>query len=805
MFLPAFSLLLAVLSLTSPLARAAEPPAAPLLRIEPGEHVAIIKRIAAYPAGRWLVSASDDKTARVWDLAKGRLVSVLRFPIGAGNEGKLNSVAVSPDGRLVAVGGWTGYEWDKSNSIYLFDRASGRLVRRIADMPNVLNHLTFSPDGRVLAASIGGNAGLRLLDPENGRILARDEDYSGSSNSVHFRADGRRLVTTCNDGHVRLYHWEDGELRQLAKRAPPGGPVPFAARFSPDGRYIAVGFDDAKAVNLLDGEDLELVRALDTSNVDADLSKVAWSLDGSQLYAGGKSQRQVNGQWRQYIRRWTMQDGQPGAPLDWPAASNTIMELIPLPGEMLAFSSAMPEWGVLNSRGQRVHFHASSVADFRDGQSAFQLSYDAAQVRFGYELWGKSPAVFDIQTRSFLTGENLGLQGARQSAPGLELSNWKHTQSPKLNGQPLKLDRFETARSLAMRADGGGFVLGTEWNLRYFDSQGKQKWSQQVPGVVWSVNLSGDGLWVVAAYADGTLRWHRTDTGAEQLAFYPHPDKKRWVMWTPSGYFDASPGAEDLIGWHINRGKALAADFFPASRFRDRYNRPDVLTRVLETRDEAEALRLANAESGRRTQQASLLQTLPPVVRILSPAEGERLTQARVLLRYSARSADDAPLQAVKVLVDGRPLDQSRGLKPASNGEDYTLELTLPERDHTLSLIAENRHGSSEAATVRLTWAGAAKAPVYVAKPRLYVLAIGVSDYQDKALKLNYPAKDAQDFANALKGQAGLYRDVVPKVLANPTAADVLDGLNRLRAEVTARDVGGLFLAGQRETHAHGA
>ena len=120
-----------------------------------------------------------------------------------------------------------------------------------------------------------------------------------------------------------------------------------------------------------------------------------------------------------------------------------------------------------------------------------------------------------------------------------------------------------------------------------------------MPGVVWAVNLADDDRLAVAAYADGTIRWHRADTGQELLAFFPHADRQRWVLWTPQGYYDCSPGAEDLIGWHVNRGKVEAADFFPAARFRNIYYRPDVLQRVLNTRNVAEALRQANQALGR--------------------------------------------------------------------------------------------------------------------------------------------------------------------------------------------------------------
>jgi len=119
-------------------AQPTEAPASPkpFPAIEAGMHTAIINRIAVDRAGRWAVTASDDKTARVWDLRTGALLQVLRVPVGEGTEGMLYAVALSPDGELVALGGWTD---PAGTSIYLFDRTSGRLRQRLAGLPNVVN------------------------------------------------------------------------------------------------------------------------------------------------------------------------------------------------------------------------------------------------------------------------------------------------------------------------------------------------------------------------------------------------------------------------------------------------------------------------------------------------------------------------------------------------------------------------------------------------------------------------------------------------------------------------------------------
>jgi WD40 repeat protein len=124
----------------------------PALRIETGMHTATIWGVGVDRAGKFLVTSSIDKTARVWELATGRLLRVLRAPIGNGSEGKLHGVAISPDGNTIAVSGWTGFEWDKLSSIYLFDRESGRLLRRLPGLPQIVTHLAFSADGTACAS-----------------------------------------------------------------------------------------------------------------------------------------------------------------------------------------------------------------------------------------------------------------------------------------------------------------------------------------------------------------------------------------------------------------------------------------------------------------------------------------------------------------------------------------------------------------------------------------------------------------------------------------------------------------------------
>jgi DNA-binding beta-propeller fold protein YncE len=629
--LPAF--LFAVLANPAAMAQLSEQP---MLVVEPGMHTAPIKSVDVDAAGRLAVTGSDDKTVRVWSLTDGKLSQTIRMPAGPGDIGKIYAVAMSPDGDLVAAGGWTRWTTDaREDSIYLFETRTGKMTARIAGLPNVTQSLAFSSDGRYLAAGLFARNGLRVYDRDRQwSEVFRDTDYGDNIYGATFAADGR-LATASYDGKVRLY---DRDFKLVVPpRKSTGGVKPYRIALSPDGAILAVGYADAATVDLFDGYSLA---SLPGPNVDGvrngNLLNVTWSKDGKTLYAGG-----------------TYSDGGIRLLLAWanagrgerrtlPAGRNTVSGLAALPDGALLVAAQDPFLAVLEPDGRPRWAHASPEADFRNQRDVLAVSADGTIVDFGFEQ-GKSPLRFDLRALKLVRDPPADHQTMRAKQGGLAIEGWLNGLSPTLDGKPIKLARYERSRSLAIHPDGNRFVLGAEWSLQAIDAKGERLWRRAVPNIVWGVNISGDGRLVVAAYGDGTIRWHHMDDGRELLALFVLADKQNWVAWTPEGFYGATAGAFGVLQWQVNRGFDAAADTVPVSAI-PRLRRADALALVLQERETARALGIADVKAARRDVQITTGSTKAPGARlhVLTMGVSDYGDKARDLrLKFAHRDAQD--------------------------------------------------------------------------------------------------------------------------------------------------------------------
>jgi WD40 repeat protein len=219
--------------------------------------------------GKRLISASWDKTARVWDVASGR--EICRF---AGHKDGASAAAISPDGTLAASG-------DMNRTTVLWDARTGKEIHRVPDNPNTVFWLRFSadgkrlvwssgkavriwdvthwheerqikieegvrpvvlsPDGATLAVGCEKNGGIRIFNINDGSLVKTLEGHSKNIFSLAFNSDGSRLVSGAADKTVRIWDVSSGAQLQSVE-VPDHWVQPVV--FMNDGKSFATGTQD---------------------------------------------------------------------------------------------------------------------------------------------------------------------------------------------------------------------------------------------------------------------------------------------------------------------------------------------------------------------------------------------------------------------------------------------------------------------------------------------------------------------------------------------------------------------------------
>ncbi|MEO7402485.1 MAG: caspase family protein [Burkholderiales bacterium] len=778
------ALALTIIAIASVAQSRRAPPVDPIVRVDTPMHQSLIRRLAVDEPRKRLITAGDDKTIRIWQLPDARLVQILRVPIDAGHEGQLFALAVSPDGTRIAAAGWTCWDWGRAGCIYVFDAASGEIVKRVGGLPDAVGALAWSRDGRHLAVGLQGRSGLRVLRTDTFAEIAADRGYEDKVMELAYDARGR-LAAVALDGRIRVYR---PDHRLHGRIAVEGGKQLATVRYSPDAARIAVGFLDAAAVTVLDSESLApiVVRRIEAATEQRNLSNVAWSADGAFLYAAGE--RSVEGPNTLY--RWNERGLGPVEPIVIPALR--VSELAALENGSIAYSAEDPRIGVVDASGAVVLNRVGELTDFSGGDFALKVATDGATI--GFTASDGAERVFSNATN---TGQPAGpkpaLAGPTRESIGWRIEPSADGRAIHINGQAPRLDDYEIVRTHAFAPAGDALFVGTEWALRRYDRDARERWSVKLAAIVRAVVVSGDGLWVIAALSDGTIRWYRARNGVETLAYFPHANGEDWIAWTQAGYYMSSLQGDKFVGWHVNRGADTTPDFHRAVQFERVLYRPELVTNALRAAARSATRATATSE---RFDVVRLAEIAPPrlAVRVLglkTAPDGTARARIRVTGERGAQALRDLTIYVNEIPVT-HTSDRAVGWTEASR---VARELEVPLSATGNDIRVESFTGVSMG--VAETFVGLDTAtPVRTAVGDLYVLAIGNNKFPllPASTTLEYAAQDAEAFAQALGGVArGAFRQVHMQVISDErekkadrkTVLDALAFTRRARAEDT--------------------
>jgi WD40 repeat protein len=778
-------------------ARADDPAAEPVLRLEAGAHTAVINRVAVTRDGK-LLTVSDDKTARLWSREGGAPLTI-RVPIGPKVEGALYAVAASPANDSAVVGGFPDLSWDQSGSVYGVDLTTGKISGRL-EMPRAkVYSLAYSKDGHYLAVGTGEEPAVRIFDRAARSVVLEDTAYGGPVVAAQFLPDGR-LVTASLDGKVRLY---DGSFHLSASHVVANNAHPWRLAVSPDGDKIAVGAD-GPTVEVLSANGLGVIKTLSPGGGSGGaLRAVAWI--GTRVFAAGAQGNSTDNR----LYSWDLSTGKT---TDLPLAADTVSDLAVLPDNSIAFATAEPSLGVFNPQTQRLEWLSKRMnADFRDAGSAFRVSADGSTVQFPTQQKGRGLVSFDLNERKLVSDAS---ERSNMAAPGgpCGVSNWNNATDPKLQGVPIPLQSAEYARSVAALPDCSTILLGADFSLRLLRG-GSVVWTARLQAPAWAVNLTKDKRYALAALGDGTIRWFDARDGAEVLCLFALRDG-RWIVWTTEGYFDHARGSADLVGYHVNHGKAADPEFVRTGQLYDRFFRPDLVALKFRGEDLTQTV----AETGGDATTV-VKKHVPPELRLLGWCASGKCNEGG----GSGRAGAGGPVNVDTSNVTLRVAVADRGsgvgnvvvrrngaavraaAKPDSRDPqvaDYAIELA--EGDNQVTVTASDAQNTVEApAPVAIDFLYGTAGGTQANRPKLYVLAVGLNNYAAAKNSLNNAVNDAKVMADELSRPRGdLFQPGRTELLTDDqaTLANIKAAFQRMAAAARPEDVAIIFLSGHGTT-----
>ncbi|NEZ64535.1 hypothetical protein D0962_17365 [Leptolyngbyaceae cyanobacterium CCMR0082] len=245
-------------------------------------HTGTINDLLMFADGLRMVSASADKTIRLWDLTSGQVLQTF-----GDQTGFVNTVLLSPDETQL-------YSGNADGALQVWTIASGTpLWQESAAHSGPINIIARTPDGQLLISG-GADGMIHLWQASTGNLVQSLTTEQGTINSLVVTSDGQYIISGGSDRTIKLWRISTSELERTLE-----GHESFinALAISPDGRFLFSASADGtiRQWQIKTGEPLHIL-----SGHTSFINDMVFSRDGRTLSTGSADKT---------VRIWNVETG----------------------------------------------------------------------------------------------------------------------------------------------------------------------------------------------------------------------------------------------------------------------------------------------------------------------------------------------------------------------------------------------------------------------------------------------------------------------------------------------------------------
>ena len=226
-------------------------------------HIQSVSSVAISPDGKIVATGSWDKTVKLWNLESGNLVATL-----CGHTDGILSLSFSPDGERIASAGF-----DKT--VKVWSVKTGLLLNNLLGHTDFIWKVNFSPDGSLVVSSDWSNT-VKLWNTNTGELL---KSIYNSGSSFAFTKDGRKIVVGGLD-FLKIFDFNGNLLKDLSNLSFGN----LSVTISIAGDRLALGCID-KSIRIIDLNTYSLLKTISTN--DLNIISVQFSKDDGVIIGGG--------------------------------------------------------------------------------------------------------------------------------------------------------------------------------------------------------------------------------------------------------------------------------------------------------------------------------------------------------------------------------------------------------------------------------------------------------------------------------------------------------------------------------------